>query len=118
MLRTSIVLALLAFLGSAEALKAPLGKLGGSRIAPVAKAGGIAAMPALFAQAPVWAKDAALGTSPYGTGGEGTSDTLGINDPVLLYVLLGVSGIIFTAFLSNANTLPDEDFFDGYDNTR
>jgi len=56
--------------------------------------------------------------SPYGTGGEGTSDALGINDNTLLFVLVGVSGLIFTLYLSNAGSLPDDDFFDGIDKTR
>lgn len=57
--------------------------------------------------------------SPYGTGGEGTGDTLGLDgQPALLGVLLGVSGLIFTLYLSNAGGLPDDDFFDGIDNRR
>ncbi|KAG8470098.1 hypothetical protein KFE25_008519 [Diacronema lutheri] len=113
------LVALVALVGSSDALKAPLGKIGRSRVAaPVAKAGAMAALPAVFSAAPVWAKDFALSVSPYGTGGEGTSDALGINDNTLLFVLVGVSGLIFTLYLSNAGSLPDDDFFDGIDKTR
>lgn len=108
------------FASSVSALKAPLGKLGQSRVAssPVAKAGALTALPAIFSAAPAWAKDAALSVSPYGTGGEGTSDSLGINDSSLLGVLLGMSGLIFTLYLGNQRGIPDEDFFDGIDNKR
>lgn len=168
------LLALVALFGSSDALKAPLGKLGQSRVAaPFAKAGALAAIPAVFSAAPAWAKvrragrsprgarsaraqplghasgvcvsysasrlpshaararlyslsmppfapkqDAALSVSPYGTGGEGTGDSLGINDSSLLGVLLGVFGLIFTLYISNASSLPDEDFFDGIDDRR
>lgn len=51
------LLALVALFGSADALKAPLGKLAQSRLnSPVAKAGALAALPAVFSAAPVWAK--------------------------------------------------------------
>jgi hypothetical protein len=114
------LLALVALFGSSEALKAPLGmKLSRSRVAPVAaKAGGVAALSASFSAAPAWANDQALAASPYGTGGEGTGRTLGINDPSLLGVLLGMSGLVFTLYLTNASGVDDEDFFDGYDSKR
>eukprot|EP00307_Rebecca_sp_RCC1486_P001450 CAMPEP_0119410830 /NCGR_PEP_ID=MMETSP1335-20130426/3741_1 /TAXON_ID=259385 /ORGANISM="Chrysoculter rhomboideus, Strain RCC1486" /LENGTH=118 /DNA_ID=CAMNT_0007435413 /DNA_START=13 /DNA_END=369 /DNA_ORIENTATION=- len=114
---SSLVLLAVALFGSADALKAPLSKVSLTRSSAV-KAAGVAAAPALFSAAPVWAKDAALSASPYGTGGEGTSDTLGINDPSLLGVLVLVSSGIFAAYLANSAGLPDDDFFDGYDSTR
>jgi hypothetical protein len=114
-----IVLALVALLGSSAALKAPLGKLGQSRMAsPIAKAGALTALPAIFSAAPAFAKDAALSVSPYGTGGEGTSDILGINDSSLLGVLLGMFGLIFTLYIGNQRGLPDDDFFGDYDEKR
>jgi len=115
-MKFSLLLAVaVALFGSSEALKAPLGKLGQSR---VSKAGAAVALPALVSSAPAWAKDAALSASPYGTGGEGTSDSLGINDDSLLWVLVAVSGTIFAAYVTNAKDLPNDDFFDGYDSTR
>ena len=114
-----LVVLVCALFGSSAALKAPLGKLGQSRVAsPVAKAGALTALPAIFSAAPAWAKDAALSVSPYGTGGEGTSDSLGINDSSLLGVLLGMSGLIFTLYLGNQRGLPDDDFFGEIDEKR
>ncbi|KAJ1637093.1 hypothetical protein T492DRAFT_339319 [Pavlovales sp. CCMP2436] len=116
-----ILLALVALLGSSAALKAPQGlKLSRSRVSTgsIAKVGGVAALSAIFSAAPAWAKDSALATSPYGTGGEGTGRTLGINEPSLLGVLLGMSGLVFTLYLTNAAGVEDEDFFDGYDRKR
>ncbi|KAJ1618318.1 hypothetical protein T492DRAFT_892242 [Pavlovales sp. CCMP2436] len=117
------LLALVALFGSSAALKAPLGlKIGRSRVAtgPVAKVGGVAALSAIFSAAPVWAKDAALQISPYGTGGEGTGDMLGINDSKLLYVLVAMCGAVFTLFVTNGNSIEDgdDDFFGEIDNRR
>lgn len=113
----SLILLAVALFGSTDALKAPLSKVSLTR-STAAKAAGVAAAPALFSSAPVWAKDAALQVSPYGTGGEGTGDTLGINDGSLLGVLVFISGTIFAAFIANSKDVPDDDFFDGYDSQR
>jgi hypothetical protein len=118
------LLALVALFGSSAALKAPLNlKLGRSRVATgplVAKVGGVAALSAIFSAAPALAKDRALATSPYGTGGEGTGDILGINDPALLYVLVIMSGLVFTAFAANGRGIEngDDDFFGEIDDRR